>query len=226
MESTSNETSSSLLPLDPNEIAKLSLHDPSHFYIQLQSTEMRIELVHRWGIKPGSRILEVGCGQGDCTAVLATVVGPKGHVVAVDPGAPDYGSPYTLARAQSHLSEGPLGSRITFIHTDPIRHLSTLREKKGADESVDQFSYDYAVFALCLWYFSTPSEIKEALAVVSRHARVVCLAEWSMAPSRAFPGESYPHVLAACAQAALAAYLLRNGGQSKFIMPRRTLYPS
>jgi hypothetical protein len=120
---------------------------------------------------------------------------------------PKTGSPYTLAQAQSHLSDGPLGSRITFVNTDPIRHLSTLTPRKGSDESGDQFSYDYAVFALCLWYFSTSSEIKETLEAVSRHARVVCIAEWSMAPSRAFPGESYPHLLAACAQAALAARL-------------------
>jgi predicted methyltransferase len=98
MESISDHPSS-LFPLDPNEIAKHCLHDPSHFYIQLQSTELRIELVRRWGIKPGSRVLEVGCGQGDCTAVLATAVGPEGHVVAVDPGAPDYGKLYPYVSA-------------------------------------------------------------------------------------------------------------------------------
>ena len=51
----------------------------------------RLELVKFWDIKPGSRVLELGCGQGDCTVVLADAVGENGHVDAVDPGAPDYG---------------------------------------------------------------------------------------------------------------------------------------
>jgi hypothetical protein len=51
----------------------------------------RHELVKFWDIKPGSRVLELGCGQGDCTVVLAEAVGENGHVDAVDPGAPDYG---------------------------------------------------------------------------------------------------------------------------------------
>lgn len=53
--------------------------------------EHRLQLVSFWDIKPGSRVLEVGCGQGDCTIVLADRVGETGHVDAVDPGAPDYG---------------------------------------------------------------------------------------------------------------------------------------
>lgn len=51
----------------------------------------RLDLVSFWGITPGSRVLEIGCGQGDCTIVLADAVGESGHVDAVDPGAPDYG---------------------------------------------------------------------------------------------------------------------------------------
>lgn len=51
----------------------------------------RLDLIAFWGIQPGSRVLEIGCGQGDCTVVLAEAVGEGGHVDAVDPGAPDYG---------------------------------------------------------------------------------------------------------------------------------------
>jgi 16S rRNA A1518/A1519 N6-dimethyltransferase RsmA/KsgA/DIM1 with predicted DNA glycosylase/AP lyase activity len=67
----------------------------------------RIELVDFWGIKPGSRVLELGCGQGDCTVVLADAVGETGHVDAVDPGAPDYGkqtlSSYFNVRDNLHI---------------------------------------------------------------------------------------------------------------------------
>lgn len=53
--------------------------------------EHRLRLASFWDIKPRAKVLEVGCGQGDCTVVLADKVGEHGHVDAVDPGAPDYG---------------------------------------------------------------------------------------------------------------------------------------
>lgn len=53
--------------------------------------EHRIQLVEFWGIKEGDHVLELGCGQGDATVVLADAVGPTGSVVAIDPGAADYG---------------------------------------------------------------------------------------------------------------------------------------
>lgn len=39
----------------------------------------------------GAKVLELGCGQGDSTAVLAAIVGSAGHVTGVDPGSLDYG---------------------------------------------------------------------------------------------------------------------------------------
>jgi demethylmenaquinone methyltransferase/2-methoxy-6-polyprenyl-1,4-benzoquinol methylase len=38
----------------------------------------------RWGIKPGDRVLEPGCGTGRLTEVLAGLTGPAGRVVAFD----------------------------------------------------------------------------------------------------------------------------------------------
>jgi hypothetical protein len=75
-------------------LAPFFLHKPnsptstSGIEAQLQH---RIDLVQYWDIKPGSRVLEIGCGQGDTTLVLADAVGEEGHVDAIDPGAPDYG---------------------------------------------------------------------------------------------------------------------------------------
>jgi len=40
--------------------------------------------VCRWGIKPGDRVLEPGCGAGRLTEVLAALTGPDGSVVAFD----------------------------------------------------------------------------------------------------------------------------------------------
>ena len=44
----------------------------------------RMALADIWAPKPGDRILEVGCGQGDTTVVLAAAVGENGKVVATD----------------------------------------------------------------------------------------------------------------------------------------------
>jgi ubiquinone/menaquinone biosynthesis C-methylase UbiE len=51
----------------------------------------RIEILKKWDLVSGSKILEIGCGQGDCTLVLADVVGEHGHVTAIDPAPLDYG---------------------------------------------------------------------------------------------------------------------------------------
>jgi demethylmenaquinone methyltransferase/2-methoxy-6-polyprenyl-1,4-benzoquinol methylase len=40
--------------------------------------------VQCWGIKPGDRVLEPGCGSGRLTEVLAELTGPTGHVRAFD----------------------------------------------------------------------------------------------------------------------------------------------
>lgn len=67
---------------DAPRIASYSLHDPAHPEIEIAQAEHRIELVRRWGdaIAPGHRVLEIGCGQGNATAVLAEAVGEGGSV--------------------------------------------------------------------------------------------------------------------------------------------------
>jgi ubiquinone/menaquinone biosynthesis C-methylase UbiE len=64
--------------------------------IQRVQTEHRVKLAQFWGIKEGSRVLEIGCGQGDTTAVLSHLVGETGFVHGVDIASPDYGSHITL----------------------------------------------------------------------------------------------------------------------------------
>ena len=46
------------------------------------------------GIRPGMRVLDLGCGAGDATFVAAELAGPDGSVVGVDH------SPEALARAR------------------------------------------------------------------------------------------------------------------------------
>lgn len=104
--------------LDAASIARLSLHDPANFGIQHSQTLHRLEILQHWDIPAGSKVLELGCGQGDCTAVLACAVGEQGEVVAVDPADLDYGvfslSFYDhlfLSRFQSFLFQSHRESR-------------------------------------------------------------------------------------------------------------------
>lgn len=69
----------------------LDQSDPEH---GLESIKHRRQVVQAWNIALGSRILEIGSGQGDFTVVLADAVGPTGHVTAIDPSPVDWGEPY------------------------------------------------------------------------------------------------------------------------------------
>lgn len=51
------------------------------------------------GIAAGIRVVDIGCGTGDGTRALATVIGPAGHILGVDP------DPLLLARA---AAKGPM----------------------------------------------------------------------------------------------------------------------
>jgi predicted methyltransferase len=77
---------------DAASIARLSLHDPTRFDIQYSQTLHRLAVLQHWNIPTGSKVLELGCGQGDFTTVLAHAVGKHGTVVAIDPADLDYGA--------------------------------------------------------------------------------------------------------------------------------------
>ncbi|KAL4898933.1 hypothetical protein BDW74DRAFT_164224 [Aspergillus multicolor] len=183
-------------PLDAASIARLSLHDPAHFNIQHSQTSHRLVLLQHWNIPTELKVLELGCGQGDCTTVLASAVGEKGRVVAVDPADLDYGSPYTLGQAQDHISQGPLGKRITWIQQPPLDYLSSLPSSLANQHQI----FDAAVLAHSLWYFASPSLILSTFRALKQHSKRLLLAEWSLVATHP---SAQPHLLAALAQAAL-----------------------
>jgi ubiquinone/menaquinone biosynthesis C-methylase UbiE len=48
------------------------------------STNRSDVIVHLLGLRPGMRVLDVGCGPGRVTVPIARAVGPDGEVVAID----------------------------------------------------------------------------------------------------------------------------------------------
>ncbi|MBS1701481.1 MAG: class I SAM-dependent methyltransferase [Armatimonadetes bacterium] len=137
--------------------------------IQGIQTAHRRRMLETWSIPAGSKVLEVGCGQGDMTAVLMEAVGPDGHVTAVDLASPTYGAPETLAEATEKIQNSPLGDRVDFHFECDIRR---------AD--FPENSFDVAVMAMSSWYFGSPQELVETLQALRRLSPRLAFAEWDL----------------------------------------------
>lgn len=176
-----------------------------HSAIELSQAIHRINLLNTpaWSpsFKPSSsssshglRILELGCGQGTCTQVLAEAVSSSnGHIDAVDPASLDYGAPFTIGQAQSHLSSGPVGNLITWHQADPLEFLSRDQEPK----------WDVAILAHCIWYFKSPSLLAQILSALRGRVKNVLIAEYAL---HATEKTATPHVLASLARAGFEAH--------------------
>ena len=70
-------------------------------------------LIDRAQVKPGERIVDVGCGAGATTVAFAQKVGPSGHVMGIDISGP------MLTRARENL---PAGLSADFVLADATIH--------------------------------------------------------------------------------------------------------
>ncbi|PKS08539.1 hypothetical protein jhhlp_004925 [Lomentospora prolificans] len=174
------------------QVAAYSLQNPDNPEIELGQASHRIRIINSWEVHPGDRILEIGCGQGNCTAVLAEAVGSSGHVDAIDPAPGDYGAPFTLDQAHEFMSASPIGQRITWHRDEPTEFLA-----KGTDV------WDAAVLLHCIWYFSSPDDLAHILTSLKGRVKRVLVAEYSLRASKA---TAMPHVLAAIATATVEAH--------------------
>lgn len=189
-----------VLPLSAaTKIASYQLLPPNGLAIEVAQATHRINLINSWSvIQPGSRVLEIGCGQGNCTAVLAEAVGPTGHVDAVDPAPANYGAPFTLAQAQQHISDNSeIGNRITWHRASPEEFL------RGREEEEEEKTWDVAILTHCIWYFKSPSVLGAILDALKGRVQKVCIAEYAL---RATEAKAVPHVLATLARGTLEAH--------------------
>lgn len=155
----------------PAEIAKwLGNYSASGNEGEAQAA-LRQALSRPWKISPGERVLEVGCGQGDTTAILADLVGSRGRVTALDPADGSYGEPQTLEESQAVLLASPVGSRIEF-HND----FDLLKDYN----KLESLNFDAAVMANCSWYFASKEEISETFILLKKIAKRLCFSEWDL----------------------------------------------
>ena len=201
---------------DASTIASYSISPPSHPQIQTSQTAHRIRLLTSWNttqtIKPGSNVIELGCGQGDMTTVLASAVGPNGTVIALDscPNPETYGAPYTLKEAQDHISNSEIGNRITFINgVDPVEYLYGIKRTGRGVE------FDCVVMANCLWYFASVKEVEDTFRVIRGLGPDIKLLISEHGLKTSLSGrEAMPHIHAVLAQAALEAFKAKGSSNS------------
>ncbi len=116
---------------------------PKAALVQRVQTRHRLNLAEFWAIEKGSRILEIGCGQGDTTAVLAYLVGEEGLVYGVDIAPPDYGSPFTVGDSAAQLKKSSLGKQISMnFEFDVLSSLVNFPDSH----------FDMIVFSHSSWY--------------------------------------------------------------------------
>src|SRR5215469_17013076 len=75
-------------------------------------------LVQDAGITAGMKVLEVGCGAGDVTLLLAEMVGPGGHIVGVDSNSAVLETAWRRARATGWSNVSFLSGDILAVALD------------------------------------------------------------------------------------------------------------
>jgi len=129
----------------------------------------RREIVRKLDIQPGDHVLDLGCGPGLWTQLLADAVGPGGRVVGVDFDR------YLLAHAGRIARESHPTHDISFRQLD----FSDLGE-------VDD-KFDVVFFSNCFCYLPDPGPLVERMMGVCRRGGRVIGRNWDGDPFLLYP---------------------------------------
>lgn len=159
----------------------------------------RFSILSEWSIPPGSKILDIGCGQGDSTLVLALGLGPDCHITGIDTAPDDYGTPRTVSESQGEILKSVLGDRVSFYNqTDAATFFQS-----PAGSGV---KFNAATACHSLFYFPDPAAVASFFFDLKAGGITkVYVAEYDQKQTT-FPKAQTPHILAAKAQALYHAY--------------------
>ena len=181
----------------------------------------RLAISNAWALRPGSCVLDIGCGQGESSLALALAVGPDGRVTGIDTAAPEYGTPFNIGQSQAHVRASELGDRIAFLYTDAASLLAS-SDPDNVDADIPPF--DAAAMCHSLWYFPTRDSVRELFATLSGAGIPrLYVAEYGFiagAPAQV------PHMLAARAQALLHAYTTAASEQAEEALGKDVVLPA
>lgn len=178
-------------------------HDHSlRTLVQIPRFRQRLSILSQWSIPPGSRVLDIGCGQGDSSLVLAMELGPTCHVTGIDTAPPDYGTPLNISESQEKILQSALGDRLSFHNqVDAAAFFNSTSTSPAGDKE-----FDAATACHSLFYFpSSASVVSLFQELAAANIRKVYVAEYD-SKQTSFPVTQTPHILAAKAQALYFSY--------------------
>jgi precorrin-6B methylase 2 len=134
-----------------------------------RAVELEADRWARAGVRPGARVADVGCGPGAVLAELATMVGPSGEVVGVEP------DPTAREAARQYL------------HERGLPHVQ-VREGRGDDTGLEASVWDCVMVRHVLVHtgFSAPA-IVEHLATLLRPGGSLYLIDVDLDGTRTSP---------------------------------------
>lgn len=154
--------------MNVSEIVQYMKLEGNDHTIQHIQTAHRIRIVDAARIGEGMRVLEIGCGQGDTTAVLAAKVGTTGFVKGIDIADGAYGAPITLGEATNHLLQGQLGQQMDIQLNTNLLDLS------------EEEQYDVAIFSHCSWYMDSVQTLEQLIQKASKLAKKIIIVDWDI----------------------------------------------
>lgn len=148
--------------LGHSEIELERLISQARFY-----SELTEEVFRRAGIVAGMRVVDVGCGAGDVSLLLASLVGTTGSVIGVDRSAE------SVHLAQERVAKAGL-SQVTFRCCDVV-------------DPMLNTPVDAVVGRFVLLYFADPVSALERLCRLVRPGGLVVFHEMDMTAARSSP---------------------------------------
>ena len=125
------------------------------------------QLLQEAGLRPGMRVLDIGCGSGDVSFLAASLVGPTGRVVGVDL------APAAVRRASARALSANLNN-VSFVEGDPFDM-----------EFTDRF--DAVIGRLVMMYIPNPVAALQKLVRHLHRDGVIVVQEIDMESCRSMP---------------------------------------